>query len=74
MAMSIGSPIVMPFLLFGGFFLNNSSIPYWLKWFSYLSWVRYGNEALLINQWDDIGPGQIDCNRSNATCPKDGQG
>lgn len=42
----------------------------YFKWFSYLSWFRYGNEALSINQWSDIET--IACTRSNATCPKSG--
>lgn len=47
-----------------------SSVPVYFKWFSYLSWFRYGNEALLINQWADVSA--IACTRSNATCPKTG--
>lgn len=70
MALSIGPPVIIPFLLFGGFFLNTASVPEYFKWFSYLSWFRYGNEALLINQWKDVET--IACTRSNATCPKSG--
>lgn len=72
MALSIGPPLIIPFLLFGGFFLNSGSVPEYFKWLSYLSWFRYGNEALLINQWADVGPGEIICTRTNATCPADG--
>ncbi|XP_078047222.1 protein white isoform X1 [Augochlora pura] len=71
MALSIGPPVIIPFLLFGGFFLNTASVPYYFEWFSYLSWFRYGNEALLINQWSDVE--SIACTRSNATCPKTGR-
>lgn len=73
MALSIGPPLIIPFLLFGGFFLNSGSVPSYFKWLSYLSWFRYGNEAMLINQWGDVGPGEIECNRLNATCPADGR-
>lgn len=73
MALSIGPPLIIPFLLFGGFFLNSGSVPFYFEWLSYLSWFRYGNEALLINQWADVGPGEIECNRLNATCPADGR-
>ncbi|XP_054289076.1 protein white-like [Macrosteles quadrilineatus] len=69
-ALSIGPPIVIPFLLFGGFFLNVRSVPPYFKWLSNLSWFKYGNEALLINQWSDIE--SIACTRSNTTCPRDG--
>lgn len=36
-----------------------------------MSWFRYGNEALLINQWKDVET--IECTRSNSTCPKSGR-
>ncbi|CAL7940895.1 unnamed protein product [Xylocopa violacea] len=71
MALSIGPPVIIPFLLFGGFFLNTASVPIYFEWFSYLSWFRYGNEALLINQWSEVET--IACTRSNATCPKTGR-
>lgn len=47
------------------------SVPFYFEWFSYLSWFRYGNEALLINQWSEVE--SIACTRSNATCPKSGR-
>lgn len=47
------------------------SVPVYFEWFSYLSWFRYGNEALLINQWSEVE--SIECTRSNATCPKSGR-
>ncbi|KAI5634672.1 ABC-2 type transporter domain-containing protein [Phthorimaea operculella] len=71
MAASVGPPIIIPFMLFGGFFLNSGSIPPYLSWISYLSWFRYGNEALLINQW--TGVDSIACTRENFTCPASGQ-
>ncbi|XP_050452990.1 protein white [Cataglyphis hispanica] len=70
-ALSIGPPVIIPFLLFGGFFLNTASVPSYFFWFSYLSWFRYGNEALLVNQWSEID--SIDCTASNVTCPKSGR-
>ncbi|CAH0555331.1 unnamed protein product [Brassicogethes aeneus] len=70
MALSIGPPLIIPFLLFGGFFLNINSIPVYFTWISYLSWFKYGNEALLINQWRNVT--DIDCPIGNSTCPRDG--
>jgi ABC-type multidrug transport system permease subunit len=54
MALSLGPPIMIPLLLFGGFFLNNLSVPFYFVWLKYLSWFYYGNEALIINQWQGI--------------------
>ncbi|KAL7031147.1 hypothetical protein ACKWTF_006909 [Chironomus riparius] len=70
MALSIAPPVIIPFLIFGGFFLNAASVPDYFKWLSYFSWFRYGNEALMINQWDGID--DIMCTR-NITCPTSGE-
>ncbi|KAJ8722907.1 hypothetical protein PYW07_004087 [Mythimna separata] len=71
MAASVGPPIIIPFMLFGGFFLNTGSVPPYLGWISYLSWFHYGNEALLVNQWSGVET--ISCTRENFTCPASGQ-
>lgn len=63
-ALGLAPPLIIPFMLFGGFFLNNQSVPDWLIWLKYLSWFMYGNEALVINQWSNIG--NISCT-NNAT-------
>ncbi|XP_060528288.1 ABC transporter G family member 5-like [Cylas formicarius] len=70
MAVAVGPPLIVPFLLFGGFFLNIDSIPIYFEWLSYLSWFKYGNEALMINQWENVT--SIQCPFGNSTCPKDG--
>ncbi|RXG54331.1 ABC transporter ATP-binding protein/permease wht-3 [Armadillidium vulgare] len=46
-------------------FLNKGSVPVYLSWVRYLSWFSYGNEALNINQWENID--SIACTR-NETC------
>ncbi|XP_049837353.1 protein white-like [Schistocerca gregaria] len=68
-AMSMAQPLIFPFLLFGGFFLNVRSVPAPLEWLARLSWFRYGNEAMFVNQW--AGVEHIECS-SNATCPASG--
>lgn len=30
------------------------STPDYLIWLKYLSWFSYGNEMLVVNQWDDV--------------------
>jgi ATP-binding cassette, subfamily G (WHITE), eye pigment precursor transporter len=70
MALSIAPPVIIPFLIFGGFFLNAGSVPSYFTWLSYLSWFRYGNEALMINQW--TGVTNITCANST-TCPNSGE-
>jgi ABC-type transport system involved in multi-copper enzyme maturation permease subunit len=60
-ALAISAPMVIPVLLFGGFFLQNGSVPNYLNWISYLSWFMYGNEALSINQWYGVEFNNTDC-------------
>eukprot|EP00794_Sanderia_malayensis_P003789 gene3789-4312_t len=60
-ASALGAPMMMPFLLFGGFFLKDASVPAYFIWLKYLSWFKYSFEALLVNQWDSFG---------NIGCPK----
>jgi ABC-2 type transporter len=47
-------PLIVPMLLLGGLFLKNDSVPAYLKWSSYLSWFKFSNEMLSINQWSGI--------------------
>ena len=54
MALVIAIPMMMPLLIFGGFFLKNGTVPAYLDWIRYLSWFSYGNEALSINQWHGV--------------------
>nr|XP_039263394.1 protein white-like [Styela clava] len=63
-ALAIGPPLIMPLLLFGGFFLSADSIPVYFVWLKYLSWFLYTNEMLTINQWQNVG---------NLTCPSTGE-
>jgi len=70
-ALSIAGPLTAPLLFFGGFFLNAKSFPTWLFWLEYFSWFRFSNEALLINQWENVN--YIECNRPvNQTCFRNG--
>ncbi|GFT35026.1 protein white [Nephila pilipes] len=68
-APSIASPFILPFVIFGGFYLNIESVPKYFIWLKYLSMFYYGNEALLINQWVPIQ--NITCTSSH--CMRDGK-
>mmetsp|Transcript_11457 Transcript_11457/g.34275 ORF Transcript_11457/g.34275 Transcript_11457/m.34275 type:complete len:278 (+) Transcript_11457:770-1603(+) len=51
MAGQIAPAITVLFLMFSGYFLNESSIPVFLRWFKYLSFVRYAFQALAVNEF-----------------------
>ncbi|XP_062517485.1 protein white-like [Corticium candelabrum] len=53
-ALAFGPVTIIPMMLFGGLFVNISSIPVYFYWISYLSWFYYGFEVLSINEWADI--------------------
>ncbi|GFS54140.1 protein white [Nephila pilipes] len=53
-ALSLGTPLIMPLVLFGGFYLNAASVPVYFVWLKYISMFYYGNEAVLINQWSNV--------------------
>lgn len=53
-ALAIAAPMLIPLMIFGGFFLNSSSVPTWLVWFKYIGWFLYTNELLNINQWEGV--------------------
>ena len=54
-ANAMAAPIMIPFMIFGGFFIRTLSTPYYFIWIKYLSWFYYGFNNLVINQWTNGG-------------------
>lgn len=52
LAVTLTPILIVPFMLFAGFFVASANIPYWLKEFEYLSIIKYGYQALMHNQFD----------------------
>ena len=48
-AVTLTPVLIVPFMLFAGFFVAASTIPKWLREFEYLSIFKYGYQALLRN-------------------------
>ncbi|KAK2706828.1 hypothetical protein QYM36_014757 [Artemia franciscana] len=51
-AIFIGPVATLPLLLFSGFFITLEDMPYYLRWLSYVTYVRYGFEGCLIAIYD----------------------
>ncbi|XP_070547937.1 protein white-like [Ptychodera flava] len=73
-ALAVSVFIIMPVDIFTGFYINVETIPVYLRWFEYISYTRYGYEALSINQWFEYGDlaCDVDSNKTENICLPDG--
>ena len=53
-ALALASPFFETFILLGGFFINNASIPIYFRWIQYLSWYYYAYALILTFLWDQV--------------------
>ena len=53
LAVTLTPVLIIPFMLFAGFFVSSDNIPWYLKEFEYLSIFKYGYWALMRNQFDE---------------------
>jgi hypothetical protein len=47
-------PVLMPLMLFSGFFLPYEEIPFFFRWLYEISFLRYAFNVLKMNQWQDV--------------------
>jgi ABC-type multidrug transport system ATPase subunit len=52
-ANALVSLMMLPFILFAGYFVNLGDVYVWLRWIQYLSPVRYSTEALIRIEFED---------------------
>nr|QNH67903.1 ATP-binding cassette transporter subfamily G-like protein 4 [Brachionus rotundiformis] len=69
-ALALSAPLLVPLMIFSGFFLNNSTVPSYFIWIKYLSWLNYANEILIVNQWDGVT--NIYCPANSTRCFRNG--
>lgn len=74
LAVTLTPVLIIPFMLFAGFFVAESNIPVWLKEFEFLSIFKYGYQALMKNEFDYYilegnEPGYFpECAYNNGSC------
>jgi ABC-type multidrug transport system permease subunit len=63
-ALAMGPLLVMPFMIFGGLFVNNESCPPYYVWLQAISFIKYGYSCASIVVWTGV---EIECDM--ARCP-----
>ncbi|XP_031332548.1 protein white-like [Photinus pyralis] len=53
-ALTVATTLQIPVQLFSGYLINFDAIPRYLRWLSYISWMRYSFESIMVNQWTGI--------------------
>ncbi|KAI8905796.1 ABC-2 type transporter-domain-containing protein [Entophlyctis helioformis] len=51
-ALIVTPMILLPLMLFSGFFVNNDSIPVFLDWIKWLSPIKYAFEGMVKNEFE----------------------
>jgi len=61
LAVTLTPVLIIPFMLFAGFFVNQDNIPVYLIEFQYLSIFKYGYQALFLNEFNGLTNKELSC-------------
>lgn len=54
LALMVAPMVILPFMMFSGFFLNPESSPVWLLWLEWISPMKYAFSALAQNEFTNL--------------------
>ncbi|KAI9340034.1 P-loop containing nucleoside triphosphate hydrolase protein [Zopfochytrium polystomum] len=58
-ALQVTPIILLPMMLFAGFFVNLSLVPIWLRWLQFVSPMKYGFQAAVRSQFENTPDGDV---------------
>jgi len=58
-AMTVATVVLLAMLLDAGFYVAIVRMPVWIRWVHYLSFIKYGYDAVIINEFDGNTYAQI---------------
>lgn len=70
LAVTLTPVLIIPFMLFAGFFVNQDNIPWWLREFQYMSIFKYGYQALFLNEYNGLHLACMDMTGAERCDPK----
>jgi ABC-type multidrug transport system permease subunit len=53
-ALAVLPLLLLPLMVFSGFFLNSATTPYYFIWVQYLSPIKYGFTAMVLNEYEGM--------------------
>jgi len=53
-ALMVAPMLILPLMMFSGFFLNPESVPVWLSWLEWISPMKYAFAALTQNEYTNL--------------------
>ncbi|RKP22687.1 P-loop containing nucleoside triphosphate hydrolase protein, partial [Syncephalis pseudoplumigaleata] len=71
-ALAVVPTLILPMMIFGGLFANVATLPVWIRWFKWLSLMKYGFVALAKNEFHGLTIGCGDDVPAEACRPLDG--
>ena len=71
-ANSLGTPVLIILLLFGGFYVNSSTLPPGSEWIPYINFLSWGYRGLILNEFQGLAFNCIPDMVNSTSCENSG--